>query len=468
MASTKTGTQSKNIDWITFSLYLSLVLIGWLMIFAVEYKGGESPSFSLSNPVGKQSLWLVFAFALLLAVINIDWKFWRNFSYPIYGISLIMLVAVLFFGVEINGSKSWFSFWGFSFQPSEIAKFATCLAIASYLSGPTSKLKKTKDILFVILLIVAPLILTLLQPDPGSALVFLSFFILLYREGLSPVPYVFGLSAGAIFVLVLLFDPITVSILLSVVCMAALVQNFEYRTYWNLSMLMLLLASIVCITQGLEMQILIINGILLIFFLFLQVMKGRMQLSALVMIVFLLYTGLSFGTHYVFTNVLEPHHQDRLNVWLHPEKCDPQGPLYNVLLSQMAIGSGGLSGKGYLEGTLTKLNYVPEQSTDFIFCTVGEEQGFIGSFAIIALFVLLLIRMVILAERQRLNLFRQYIYGVLGILFFHFAINIGMTMGMLPIIGIPLPFISAGGSSLLGFTLMIGVLLKFDSQRYLN
>ncbi len=468
MASTKAGTQSKNIDWITFSLYLSLVLIGWLMIFAVEYKGDESPSLSLSNPIGKQSLWLVFAFALLLAVLNIDWKFWRNFSYPIYGMSLVMLVAVLFFGVEINGSKSWFSFWGFSFQPSEIAKFATCLAIASYLSGPTSKLKKTKDILFVISLLVAPLILTLLQPDPGSALVFLSFFILLYREGLSPVPYIFGLSAVAIFILVLLFDPITVSIVLSVVSMAVLVQNFEYRTYWNLSMLMLLMASIVCITQGLEIQILIINGILLIFFLFLQIMKGRMQLSAWVMIVFLIYTGMSFGTDYVFRNLLEPHHQDRLNVWLHPEKCDPQGPLYNVLLSQMAIGSGGLSGKGYLEGTLTKLNYVPEQSTDFIFCTVGEEQGFIGSFAIIGLFVLLLIRMVILAERQRLNLFRQYIYGVLGILFFHFAVNIGMTMGMLPIIGIPLPFISAGGSSLLGFTLMIGVILKFDSQRYLN
>jgi rod shape determining protein RodA len=408
------------------------------------------------------------AFALLLLIINIDWKFWRNFAYPIYGISIALLVAVLIFGNEVNGAKSWFNFFGFSLQPSEIAKFATCLAVAGYLSGPTSKLKTTKDILTVIALFITPLVFTLLQPDPGSALVFLSFFILLYREGLSPGPYILGLSAASIFVLALLFDPMTVTIVLAVISMTVLVQNFEYRSYWNLSMLLLLIASIVCITQGLTIQILIINSAMLIFFLFLQIMKGRIQVSAMVLGAFLIFSGLSFGTDYVFHNVLEPHHQDRINVWLHPDRCDPQGPLYNVLLSKMAIGSGGLSGKGYLEGTLTKLNYVPEQSTDFIFCTVGEEQGFVGSLTIIGLFVLLMMRLVILAERQRLNLFRQYIYGVVGILFFHFAINIGMTMGLLPIIGIPLPFISAGGSSLLGFTLMIGVLLKFDSQRYLN
>jgi rod shape determining protein RodA len=468
MTVAKTGTQRKSIDWITFSLYLSLVLIGWLMIFAVEYKGEDSSVFSLSDPIGKQTIWVGLAFVLLLVILNIDWKFWRNFAYPIYGIALILLISVLIFGVSINGARSWFSFFGFSLQPAEIAKFATCLAIASYLSGPTSKLRSTKDILIAISLFAAPMVLTLIQPDPGSALVFLSFFILLYREGLSPVPYVLGLSAVAIFILALLFDPLTVTIILSVVSLTILVQKFEYHVYWNLSMLLLLIASIVSISQDLKVQILIVNGILLLFFLFLQVTKGRIQISALVLTGFLLYSGLSFGTDYVFRKLLEPHQQDRINVWLHPEKCDPQGPLYNVLLSQMAIGSGGVSGKGYLQGTLTKLNYVPEQSTDFIFCTVGEEQGFIGSLAIIALFVLLMIRMVILAERQRLNFFRQFIYGVVGILFFHFTVNIGMTMGLLPIIGIPLPFISAGGSSLLGFTLMIGVILKFDSQRYLN
>lgn len=468
MALNRTGAQRKSIDWITFSLYLSLVLIGWLMIFAVEYNGDDEVMFSFNNAIGKQTIWVGLAFALMLALLNIDWKFWRNFAYPIYGISLTLLVAVLIFGSEVNGAKSWFNIFGFSLQPAEIAKFGTCLAVSGYLSGPTSKLRSTKDILVVISLFLAPLALTILQPDPGSALVFLSFFILLYREGLSPVPYILGLAAAAIFILALLFDPLTVTIILMVIGMAILVQNFEYRTYWNLSILMLLVASVVCINQDLEFQILIINSILLVFFLFLQFLKGRIQVSAMVLTAVLVFSGLSFGTDYVFDNVLEPHHQDRINVWLHPEKCDPQGPLYNVLLSKMAIGSGGVSGKGFLQGTLTKLNYVPEQSTDFIFCTVGEEQGFIGSFTIIGLFVLLMIRMVMLAERQRLNLFRQYIYGVVGILFFHFAINIGMTMGLLPIIGIPLPFISAGGSSLLGFTLMIGVLLKFDSQRYLN
>lgn len=468
MSLPRNAAQRKSIDWITFSLYLSLVLIGWLMIFAVEYKGEGEFTFSLDNAIGKQTIFVGLAFVLMLALLNIDWKFWRNFAYPIYGISIALLITVLIFGSEVNGAKSWFNFFGFSLQPAEIAKFATCLAVAGYLSGPTSKLKSTRDIVIVISLFFAPLALTLLQPDPGSALVFLSFFILLYREGLPPLPYVLGLSAGAIFILALLFDPLTVTIILMVVGMAVLVQNFEYRGYWNLSLLFLLVASIICIVQDLYIQILVVNGVLLLFFLFLQIMKGRIPVAAMVLVGVLLFSGMSFGTDYVFDNVLEPHHQDRINVWLHPEKCDPQGPLYNVLLSKMAIGSGGLSGKGFLQGTLTKLNYVPEQSTDFIFCTVGEEQGFIGSVAIIGLFILLMLRMVILAERQRLNLFRQYIYGVVGILFFHFTINIGMTMGLLPIIGIPLPFISAGGSSLLGFTLMIGVLLKFDSQRYLN
>ena len=468
MSTVKSGTQRKSIDWITFSLYLSLVFIGWLMIFAAEYQEDNVAVFSLSGPIGKQTLWVGIAFILLLGILNLDWKVWRNFSYPIYGMSLVLLVLVLLFGIEVNGAQSWFNLFGFTLQPAELAKFATCLAVASYLSGPTSKLKTTKDVLVVISLFLAPATLIILQPDPGSALVFISFFILLYREGLSPLPYVLGLSAALIFILALLYDPLTVTILLSIVGLAMLVQNLDYRLYWNLSIVFLFVASIVCIRQDLKLQILFVNGALLLFFLLYHLFKGKMQLSVVVLTSFIIFSGIAYGTDYVFDHVLEPHHQDRINVWLHPEKSDPQGPLYNVLLSKMAVGSGGLTGKGFLKGTLTKLNYVPEQSTDFIFCTVGEEQGFVGSLTIIGLFITLLIRMVILAERQRLNLFRQYIYGVVGILFFHFAINIGMTMGLMPIIGIPLPFISYGGSALLGFTLMIGVLLKFDSQRYLN
>ncbi len=462
------STPSKSIDWITFSLYLSLVFIGWLMIFAAEYKGPETGVWDLSTPIGKQTMWIGIAFVLLLVTLNIDWKFWRNFSFVIYAIGIASLVAVLFIGIEIKSARSWFSLFGFTFQPAELAKFGTCLAVASFLSGPTSRLKTLRDIMSVLAIFLIPMALILLQPDAGSALVFLAFFILLYREGLSPVPYIIGLTAAAVFILSLLFNPMIVLIILSLVGLLLLVQNFENGLYWNLSIVLLAIASVICIAQDLALQMLIVNGALLAFFMAFQWVKGRPKLAITVFASLLLYSAMSFGTDYVFHKFLEPHQQDRLNVWLHPEKCDPHGPLYNVLLSKMAVGSGGLKGKGYLEGTLTKLNYVPEQSTDFIFCTVGEEQGFVGSLTIIGLFVFLIIRIISIAERQRLNLFRQYAYGVAGILFFHFTINIGMTMGLLPIIGIPLPFISYGGSSLLGFTLMIGVLLKFDSQRYLN
>ena len=462
------STQNMGIDWITFSVYLSLVFIGWLMIFAAEYKGPETEIWSLATPVGKQTAFMGVAFVLMLLILNIDWKFWRNFSFVLYSASILMLILVLFLGREINGARSWFNFGAFGLQPSEFAKFATCLAVSSYLAGTIPKLKYTKHVLAVMAIFLAPMVLIMLQPDPGSALVFFSFFIVLYREGLSAIPYVVGITAALIFILALLFSPITVVIILTLVSLLLLIQNFRFPLYWNLSILFLAVASVICIRQGLEYHILAINVALMLFFISFQWIKGKMQLALTVFFGVILFSGLAYGTDYVFNNVLEPHHQDRINVWLHPEKCDPQGPLYNVLLSKMAIGSGGLSGKGFLEGTLTKLNYVPEQSTDFIFCTVGEEQGFVGSLIIIGLFVFLMVRIISIAERQRLSMFRQYAYGVAGILFLHFTINIGMTMGLLPIIGIPLPFISYGGSSLLGFTLMIGVLLRFDSQRYLN
>ncbi|MDH3649303.1 MAG: rod shape-determining protein RodA [Saprospiraceae bacterium] len=468
MLTHRTKPASRSIDWITFSLYLSLVFIGWLMIFAAEYNGDGAQTFTPSSIVGKQTIWIAASFVSLLILLNIDWKFWRNFAYPIYVISILSLIAVLVFGIEVKGARSWFSLFGFTLQPAELAKFSTALALASFLSGPTSKLKDFKNVLIAFAIFLLPMSLILLQPDAGSALVFISFLILLFREGLSPIPYVLAGVAATIFVLSLLYSPIVVIILLTLVAIFLLLQNLEHRLYWNLSLLLLAVASVICVDQGLSREILIINTVLLLFFLFFQWAKGKVQLAVSLLVAFIFCIGLSFGTDYAFNNVLEQHQQDRINVWLHPDKSDPQGPLYNVLLSNMAIGSGGLTGKGYLKGTLTKLNYVPEQSTDFIFCTVGEEQGFVGSLAIIGLFIFLIIRIIDLAERQRLNLFRNFGYGVAGILFFHFVINIGMTMGLLPIIGIPLPFVSYGGSSLLAFSFMIAILLKFDSQRYLN
>ncbi len=468
MTSGRGKPASRSIDWITFSLYLSLVFIGWLMIFAVEHKGDQAQILDFSTIIGKQTIWIAISFVTVLILLNIDWKFWRNFAYPIYLITILSLVAVLFLGIEVKGARSWFSIFGLTLQPAELAKFSTALALASFLSGPTSKLKVFKNVLIAFGIFLLPMFLIFLQPDAGSALIFTSFAILLFREGLSPIPYVFGAIGAAIFVLSLLYTPVVVIILLTLMAIFLLLQNLDHLLYWNLSLVLLTIASIVLISQGLAREILIINSVLLLFFMFFQWAKGKMQLVVSLLLAFIVCVGLSFGTDYVFNNVLEPHQQDRLNVWLHPDKSDPHGPLYNVLLSKMAIGSGGLTGKGYLNGTLTKLNYVPEQSTDFIFCTVGEEQGFVGSLAIIGLFIFLIIRIIDLAERQRLNLFRNYGYGVAGILFLHFIINIGMTMGLLPIIGIPLPFISYGGSSLLAFSIMIAVLLKFDSQRYLN
>ena len=267
MALGRTATAQKSIDWITFSLYLSLVFIGWLMIFAAEYTGAED-WFSLSTSIGKQTLWMAIGFIVLLVVLNIDWKFWRNFSYILYAASMLLLVAVLFLGLEVNGARSWFNLFGFTLQPAEIAKFTTALAVSSYLSGPTSKLRSLKNILVAIGLFVAPMILVILQPDPGSALVFLSFFILLYREGLSPLLYVFAIITMAVFILALSINPLSVVVLLSIAAIFIVVQNLAFRLYWNLSVLVLTIASIICINQGFEREILFVNGLVLLFLLF--------------------------------------------------------------------------------------------------------------------------------------------------------------------------------------------------------
>lgn len=439
------------------------------MIFAAEFKGPGNSIFDLTSPIGKQLLFIGVAFALMLFILNIDWKFWRNLAYPIYGLAVLSLLLVLIFGHEVKGAKSWFFLGGFSLQPAEFAKFATCLVIAAFLSNPNTKLSQTRSVFICLAFFLAPVLLILLQPDAGSALVFFSFLILLYREGLSPVPLVLGFIIVAVFVLSLLFNTWSVVIILMLLGMFFLVQGLEYSLYWNISIAVLGIASIALSGEGLRWILLMVNAAMLLSIMFFHWYKKGKFNTALSILLFLIPTALlSWGTEYVFNRVLEPHQQERINVWLHPDKCDPHGPLYNVLLSKMAIGSGGLTGKGYLKGTLTKLNYVPEQSTDFIFCTVGEEQGFVGSITILGLFLFLIMRILRIAERQRLSFFRNYAYGLAGLLLFHFAINVGMTLGLFPIIGIPLPLLSYGGSSLLAFTIMIGVLLRFDSQRSVN
>ncbi|MCK9450607.1 MAG: rod shape-determining protein RodA [Bacteroidales bacterium] len=405
------------IDWISFMLYLALMLTGWVMIYSAVYDENHSSIFDLSQRYGKQLLWIVLALLLGAVVLLIDAKFFNAFSIPIYVIVLLMLVGVLVFGTTIAGSKSWFQIGGIKIQPAEFAKFATALALASYLGKLNRDMKKWQTQATAFLIIGLPALLILAQYDTGSALVFGVFILVLYREGLSASILVIGLIAAALFLITLFTDK-----------------------YY------------------------VIAGLVLLFGLMLFVIKRSKANIKKLLALLLLISAFVFSVEYVFENILEPHQKIRINVLLGLE-TDLMGAGYNVNQSKIAIGSGGLTGKGFLQGTQTKYNFVPEQSTDFIFCTVGEEWGFVGTTVVILLYLMLFIRLIILAERQRSAFSRIYGYGITAVMFFHFAINIGMTIGLVPVIGIPLPFISYGGSSLWAFTLMFFVFLKQDANR---
>lgn len=457
----------RNIDWQTFSLFLALVAIGWLMIYTVsfsrEWNNGEVNFFDTSS--GKQTIWMAISALAFAVVFMIDWKFWQTFAYLIYGVAIVLLVAVLFLGTEIKGARAWFSFGGFSFQPSEVAKLGTSLAISAFLSYYSTNLKEYRSQFIAFGLMFLPIALILLQPDAGSAIVFFSFLIVLYREGLSPNYYVTGAFCVTMLILGLIYPPLILVASLSALGILILANQFKDSRYWVLGAIVFIAMGIYAIMQGRTMEALV-GG--LIAFLVLAVIlwnKKKARMVSLLSLALVVGASLSFAASFAY-NALKPHQQDRINVWLKPDKADKRGSLYNLHQSKLAIGSGGFTGKGLFKGTLTKLNYVPEQSTDFIFCTIGEEQGFIGSVGLIVLFSLLLLRITNIAERQRSNFSRHYAYCIAGILFIHIFINIGMTMGLLPIIGIPLPFISKGGSSLLGFTVMLAILLKLDSHRY--
>lgn len=462
------NSRSRSIDITTFSIFLALVAIGWLMIYAVNYEEGVNDSFKsfISSAIGKQTIWTVIAFVAFGVIQFIDWRFWQTFAYLIYGLAIVLLIAVLVFGVTINGSTSWLSAGGFTLQPSELAKFGTALALAAFLNNYSTNLKQLNSQLSIVGLFMAPVLLILLQPDAGSALVFFSFLILLYREGLPGNYYILGISIALLLILGL-FLPISLVILgLELIFVVILAFYMPQRNVYIPSALVYTAIMIAMARQDLTSYLVLPTTIILVVMIYRLQRNPDFTFGSLIVALLVLGSSLAFASNYAFNNILKPHQQDRINVWLRPHLSDPRGSLYNVLQSKLAISSGGIQGKGFLKGTMTKLNYVPEQSTDFIFCTVGEEHGFIGSISIIGLFMILLIRLTILAERQKSAFSRQYIYGITGILFVHFFINIGMTMGLMPIIGIPLPFISRGGSALLGFTVMMAVVLKLDSHRY--
>lgn len=420
----------------------------------------------VTTPIGAQSLWLVFSIFAFFTALTLDWKFWNTLAFPIYGITIILLILVLFLGKEINGAKAWFRYGFFSFQPSEWAKFGTALALASYLSFFKTSVTNTNVFAISLALFLGPALLILLQPDFGSSLVFLSFFILLYRRGMSPWVILVGLSVALIFVFSLMFTPFLVTVFLLFFGGAILIFDVEKPQRALTIVATILLVMIFLLYQN--EQVFVIFPALAGFgyYLFLLMKSRKFKIVGFVIPVLIFASAFSYTSSYVFDHFLRPHQQDRINVWLRPDKCDPRGSLYNIIQSKLAIGSGGFQGKGFLKGEMTKLDYVPEQSTDFIFTSIGEEQGFIGSLGVIILFTILLIRCIIIAERANLEFIRNYGYAVAGILFFHFAFNIGMTMGLLPVVGIPLPFISKGGSSLIAFSIMIAVLIKMDMARF--
>ncbi len=406
------------VDWLLVLLWLILCLIGWFNIYAAVYDPENPEIFNFATNYGKQSIFILTGFLIGLVILVIDVKFYGTVAPIFYGIAMVLLVAVLIIGHNVGGNQAWIPIGTFRLQPSEFAKVAVCLLLAQYLSSQSIRQPNPKTLWTAALIVLAPVVLVILQPDHGSALAFGAFIFVFYREGYISSQFLLAVALAIIlFILALLFED------------------------WMLILVLALIAA------------------LAIYF-----VRNRRKAIRDILIVFAaacIYIPLA---DYGFNQILKPHQRSRIDVIL-GKIDDPRGESYNLNQSIIAIGSGQFWGKGYLQGTQTKYNFVPEQSTDFIFCTIGEEWGFVGSVVMIGLYLFLLLRVLNIAERQRSAFARIYGYGVASILFFHFFINIGMTIGIVPVIGIPLPFISYGGSSLWSFTVLLFILLKFDVNR---
>jgi rod shape determining protein RodA len=464
-----------NIDWITIGLYIILVVTGILFIFSTTHSPQNNSIFDLNSSSGKQLVW--FGLSLLFAgvILILDIKFYSTFSYAIYTLVMLMLVSVLIFGVTINGSKSWFAFGPVRFQPAELAKFATALALAKYMTNINVNLEKLPSKIWTSVIVGIPTALILMQGDVGSALVFAGFIFVLHREGLESGFLVFGFGAIIFSLLALLFNPYALIAIYSAVMIIVVFYNKKHKfpifnsTLWIIALSALSVTYIQLFQNNYEegapeliMPLSVMLGAILIVGAILNYKRKEWILP--LMGVFMALSIYTFSVNFLFNNVLKQHHRDRIDLILGKIE-DRSGVGYNLFQSKMAIGSGGLTGKGYLKGTQTMLNFVPEQSTDFIFTSIAEELGFLGSLLIVGIFVALLLRIIALAERQRSRFARVYGYSVACVLFIHFAINIAMTIGLAPVIGIPLPFVSYGGSSLLAFSILLFVLIKLDTER---
>jgi rod shape determining protein RodA len=405
------------IDWLTVILYAVLSVFGWLVIYSSVYSEETAQIFNPQTNSGKQFQWMVASAIIAFIILIVDSRFYVTFSYPIYLIVLLIVASVFIIGTEVKGQRNWIRFGGFQMQPSELAKFATALAVSKFLSGLNVDIRKWKDKWKIFAVIGIPMAIVGIEGDTGSAIVFAAFALVLFRDGLEAYYLIIGAAVAVLSVLSLVVNKfILIAILMAV-------------------------------------------GLFIVYF-----NKKNRKLIVLVAASFIVSSLYILSVDYVFNKVLKPHQKDRINVLLGREVED--GKDWNIRQSIIAIGSGGLIGKGYLNGTQTKLKFVPEQSTDFIFSSIGEEFGFVGCVIVIGLFLSLFFRLLYLAERQRSKYSRIYGYCVASILFFHFLINVGMVIGVAPVIGIPLPFISYGGTSLLSFTVLLFIFIRLDTQRY--
>jgi len=407
----------RNIDKPLVFIYLLLVFIGWINIYAAVFNDQHSSIFDMSQSYGKQVIWIGTAIVIGLMVLLTDVKFFSAFAYVIYGVTIFLLIAVLVIGKETAGARSWFAVGNFKIQPAEFAKFATTLALARYLSALDFDVRKLKYRAMPLVIMLIPSLLIMLQNDTGSAIVYATLVLVLYRQGMSGNFLIFGVASAFLSLASIMFD-----------------------RYWVIGVMAVIIAGLMLFIRRSRRNVLMLLGILIF------------------------ASAYTFALDYAFNHVLEPHQKTRINVLLGND-IDLKGAGYNVNQSKIAIGSGGFTGKGFLKGTQTKFNFVPEQSTDFIFCTVGEEWGFLGTTVVLSLFIYLCVRLVMLAERQRSDFSRIYGYGVASILFFHVFVNVGMTIGLMPVIGIPLPFFSYGGSSLWSFTVLLFIFIKQDANR---
>lgn len=412
----------RNLDWVTVLIYVTCLLWGVFSIYAAIYNpDAKTKLFDISNSAGRQIMFAGVSALLIIAVLVIDHRFWETFAEVIYGLGIFLLVAVLFLGSNVKGSHSWFKLGSFSMQPLEFAKIGTSLMLARFISQPNVNLTRWKDIGWAAGIILLPMLLIIASSETGGALVFVAFLIMLYREGLPGIFPVITLTAITLFVLSLFFDKLYICLGLS--ALGLLIFRFIIPRYERNRRTFGTMAGVVVV------MILFINSV-----------------------------------DFILKHVLKPHQSMRLLILVDPY-ADPRKAGWNVIQSKIAIGTGRLWGKGFLQGTQTKFDYVPEQNTDYIFCTIGEEHGFVGSTLFIVLMLGLVMRIITLAERQRTKFARIFGYCLASIIFFHFLVNLGMTIGFMPTIGIPLPFFSYGGSSLLSFSLFLFIFLKLDAQR---